>query len=88
MEGVQITIGLDPVRGEGLVPQTTGILRTSWTAQWEDLQDRPSCVHWGCGRNVPSLLSSLLHPESSLVEEAPGKSKVPMCQLTAFSSSL
>ena len=68
-------------------PQTIGILRTSWPAQRGDLQGRPWCVRWDCGRNIQSPLSSLLCPESSLKEEAPGMSKVPTCQLTAFSSS-
>ena len=85
---VQIMVRSGPWESRGVEPQTAGILSTSWPAQRGDLQGRPWCVRWGYGRNVPSPLSSLLHPESSLMEEAPGMSKVPTCQLTAFSSSL
>ena len=88
MESVQITMRSEPWERRGMEPPTEGILKTPWPAQRGDLQGRPWCVCWGCGRNVPSPLSFLLCPESSLMEEASGMSKVPTCQLTAFSSSL
>lgn len=87
LEGIQVMMRSDPGREEVL-----SLRPVSWSGppgqpSGENFRVQTSCVLWDCGRNVPLPLSPLLHPESSLKEEASGMSKVP-CQLTAFSSSL